>query len=73
VNSNNKGKNTSKASDYSAYADAASVSDWAQEAMAWAVANGLVTRRTATTLAPLGTANRVEAATLLQRYLENIG
>jgi hypothetical protein len=56
----------------SAYADAADISEWAQEGMAWAVANGLVTGRTATTLAPLGTANRAEAATLLQRYLENI-
>jgi hypothetical protein len=67
-----QGKNTSQASDYSAYTDAASVSDWAREAMAWAYATGLVTGRTATTLAPLGTANRAEAATLLQRYLENI-
>jgi hypothetical protein len=40
--------------------------------MAWAYATGLVTGRTATTLAPLGTANRAEAATLLQRYLENV-
>jgi hypothetical protein len=67
-----QGKNTSQTSDYSAYIDAANVSDWAREAMAWAYATGLVTGRTATTLAPLGTANRAEAATLLQRYLENI-
>jgi hypothetical protein len=68
-----QGKNTSEASDYSTYTDAASVSDWAREAMAWAYATDLVTGRTETTLAPLGTANRAEAATLLQRYLENIG
>jgi hypothetical protein len=67
-----QGKNTSEASDYSAYTDAESVSDWAQEAMAWAVANGLITGRTATTLTPKGTATRAEAATLLQRYLENV-
>jgi hypothetical protein len=56
----------------SAYTDAASVSDWAQEAMAWAVATGLITGRTETTLAPEIPANRAEAAMLLQRYLENI-
>jgi hypothetical protein len=55
----------------SAYTDAETISDWAQEAMAWAVANGLITGRTATTLAPEIPANRAEAAMLLQRYLEN--
>jgi hypothetical protein len=57
--------------DLSAYTDAETISDWAQEAMAWAVANGLVTGRTETTLAPQIPANRAEAAMLLQRYLEN--
>ncbi|MDR2157618.1 MAG: choice-of-anchor I family protein, partial [Clostridiales Family XIII bacterium] len=53
-----------------AYADAGSVSDWAAEAMAWAVGNGLITGRTPATLAPDGTATRAEAATLLQRWAE---
>jgi hypothetical protein len=57
----------------SAYTDADAVSEYARDAMAWAVANGLITGRTATTLAPQGTATRAEAATLLQRYLENVG
>jgi hypothetical protein len=56
----------------SAYTDAESISDWAQEAMAWAVSTGLITGRTATTLAPELPANRAEAAMLLQRYLEII-
>jgi hypothetical protein len=56
----------------SAYTDAETISDWAQEAMAWAYANGLVTGRTPTTLAPKIPANRAEAAMLLQRYLETI-
>ncbi|MDR1330411.1 MAG: S-layer homology domain-containing protein [Oscillospiraceae bacterium] len=55
----------------SAYTDAEDISDWAKEAMAWAVANGLVTGRTETTLAPQIPATRSEAAMLLQRYLEN--
>jgi hypothetical protein len=59
--------------DIAGFADSGDVSEYAREAMAWAVANGLMTGRTATTLAPKGTATRAEAATLLQRYLENIG
>jgi hypothetical protein len=39
----------------------------------WAVSTGLVAGRTTTTLAPGGTATRAEAATLLKRYMENIG
>jgi hypothetical protein len=61
------------AADISAYTDAGDVSEWAREAMEWAVGSGLVTGRTATTLAPRGTATRAEAAMLLQRYLENMG
>jgi hypothetical protein len=62
----------SENADLSAYTDTADISDWAADAMAWAVANGLITGRTTTTLAPKGTANRAEAATMLRRYLENI-
>jgi hypothetical protein len=60
------------AADLSAYTDTADISDWAADAMAWAVANGLITGRTTTTLAPKGNTTRAETATLLQRYLENI-
>jgi hypothetical protein len=56
----------------SAYTDADTISDWAQEAMAWAVSTGLITGRTETTLAPEIPANRAEAAMLLQRCLETI-
>jgi hypothetical protein len=52
------------------YDDAGDVSTWAETAMAWAVETSLITGRTETTLAPGGTANRAEAATLLQRYFE---
>ncbi|MDR0445489.1 MAG: S-layer homology domain-containing protein [Oscillospiraceae bacterium] len=41
--------------------------------MRWANAAGLITGRTETTLAPKGTASRAEAATLLQRYMQNAG
>jgi hypothetical protein len=55
---------------FDAYSDASDVSAWAGDAMAWAVEKGIITGRTETTLAPLGTATRAEAATLLQRYPE---
>jgi hypothetical protein len=63
---------TSGDADISGFADAGDVSEWAREAMEWAVANGLVTGRSAAALAPRGTATRAEAAMLLQRYLENV-
>jgi hypothetical protein len=56
--------------DITGFDDADDVSEWAREAMAWAVGGGLITGRTATALAPGGTATRAEAATLLRRYLE---
>lgn len=52
----------------SAFTDAASVSDWAEAAMAWAVENGIITGVTATTLVPQGTATRAQAAAMLMRF-----
>ena len=58
------------ASDYSlsAYTDAASVSDWAETAMAWALETGVIEGVTATTLQPQGTATRAQCATIFMRY-----
>jgi len=64
------GIDTSKRADISQYDDAGDVSDWASEAMSWAVAEELVKGRTSTSLAPIGTATRAEAAMLLMRFLE---
>ena len=47
------------------------VGDWAEGAMAWAVAEGIVQGDTPTTLNPTGTATRAEAAAMLQRFLED--
>ncbi|MBS1401759.1 MAG: S-layer homology domain-containing protein [Oscillospiraceae bacterium] len=44
------------------------VSDWALEAMRWAVANGQINGMTAETLSPQGSLPREQAATLLARY-----
>ena len=58
------------ASDYSlsAYTDAASVSDWAETAMSWALETGVIEGVTATTLQPQGTATRAQCATIFMRY-----
>ena len=61
-------------SDYSlsAFTDAASVSEWAETAMSWAVENGLITGVTDNTLVPQGSATRAQCAAILMRYVENI-
>ena len=57
--------------DLDGFTDVEQVGDWAEEAMAWAVAEGIVQGDTPTTLNPTGTATRAEAAAMLQRFLED--
>lgn len=57
--------------DLDGFTDVDQVGDWAEEAMAWAVAEGIVQGDTPTTLNPTGTATRAEAAAMLQRFLED--
>lgn len=57
--------------DLDGFTDGDQVGDWAEEAMAWAVDEGIVQGDTPTTLNPTGTATRAEAAAMLQRFLEN--
>ena len=56
--------------DLSAYSDVGEVSDFAREAMVWAVENGLISGTSKTTLSPKGTATRAQVAVILMRYLE---
>ena len=56
----------------SEYADASEISSYAVTAMQWANENGLITGRSATTLAPKGTATRAEVATILMRFCEDV-
>ena len=51
------------------YKDGDEVSDWAQEAFAWAVLTGIITGRSDDELAPGGTATRAEVATILWRTI----
>ncbi len=53
------------------YSDAASVSNWAKESVAWAVDQGLISGMTVDTLQPQGLSTRAQVAAVLQRYLAN--
>lgn len=61
-----------KTNDLAAYTDANTVTSYALSAMKWANAENLITGRTATTLAPSGTATRAEVATILMRFAESV-
>ena len=67
-----EGQADGKPADLSAFQDAALVADWAQEAMAWAVGQGIVEGVTEDTIVPQGTATRAQAVTMLDRY-EQLG
>lgn len=55
----------------SGYPDSGKVSDWAMEAMQWAVASGLITGKSSGALDPQGAATRAEVAQILMRYQQN--
>ncbi|WP_191434104.1 S-layer homology domain-containing protein [Flavonifractor sp. An112] len=57
--------------DLTAYPDSSSVSDWAAQAMAWAVDTGIIIGTGAGTLNPQGNATRAEVAAVLARFAEN--
>lgn len=61
---------TGKSADLSTFKDAGSISSWALDSVKWANAVGLINGRTASTIAPQGTATRAEAATILMRFCE---
>lgn len=60
------------AANLAGYADGASVSAYAVDAMSWCVEHGIITGTTATTLEPQGTATRAQAAAMLMRFAENL-
>ena len=63
------GSDTAARADLSAYPDAASVASYAADAMAWAVAEGILGGTAAGTLDPAGTASRAQFAAMLYRYM----
>ena len=64
-----KGMDVSARTSLDAYND--QPSEWANDVMEWAVAEGLISGTSATTLDPQGTATRAQVAAILQRFLEN--
>ena len=69
-----KGYDTSARADFGSYQDAANVSDFAEEAMQWAVGEGIITGKyQETQLDPQGNATRAECATIMMRFMEKYG
>ena len=54
------------------YDDALDISDWAVSAMQWGVGSGLIEGRSYSLLVPQGSATRAEAATIFERFIEEI-
>ena len=54
------------------YADFEQISDYAVEAMTWAVNTGIINGTSSTTLSPQGEATRAQVATILMRFIEMI-
>ncbi len=52
------------------FTDRSDVSDWAQEAMTWAVSRGIINDRGNNLLEPKGAATRAEVAVMLHRFIE---
>lgn len=70
------GYNTEERASFAAYTDAGSVSDYAEEAMQWAVGTGIITGKDGgTRLDPWGYASRAECAAIIMRFVKayNIG
>ena len=65
-----EGYGTSAKADLSKFTDGTSTSPWAQQAMSWAVGEGLLSGRGVNMLYPTGTATRAEVATILMRFIE---
>lgn len=70
-----KGYDVSARADLTAFPDAGSVSGWAEEALSWANAAGLINgtvRDGQTILDPQGSASRAQVAMILMKYVEHV-
>ena len=64
------GYDTTARADLSGYPDAASLASYATDAMAWAVAGGIIGGTTQGTLNPAGASNRAQLAVILWRFFQ---
>ena len=67
-----KGYDVSNSADLSGYPDAGQIQDYAQPAMAWAVAENIIQGMEDGTLKPAGNASRAQIATILMRFCEDV-
>ena len=67
-----KGLDVNESADLPKFDDMGDISDWALEAMKWAVDAGIVEGRAGNRVAPGDTSNRAEVATIFKRYIENL-
>ena len=67
----NKGYDVTASADLSGYPDAGQIQSWAQDAMTWAVAEGIVEGMDGN-LNPAGNASRAQIATILMRFCEDV-
>ena len=67
-----QGYAVSQRADLSGFVDAGTISTYAQEALSWANATGLITGTTGTTLSPKGSATRAQVATILSRFCQDV-
>lgn len=68
-----KGLDLGESASLASFSDAGSVSFWAQDAMEWAVCQGLFTGTGDGRLDPLSTADRAQIAALLMRFCQKTG
>ncbi len=67
-----RGYDVSARGDLTVFHDGGTVSGWAEDAMGWAVATGLINGKGAEGLDPLSTATRGEVAAILMRFCNSI-
>ncbi len=65
-----KGYDVSGSASLSKYTDAGQISSWALNSIKWAVAEGLITGTSETTVSPVSTATRAQAAVIFKNFVE---
>ncbi|MBQ7160371.1 MAG: S-layer homology domain-containing protein [Clostridia bacterium] len=67
-----RGFDTSKRDDLKRFADKGQISKWAVTAIKWAVAEGLISGTSETTVSPKTSATRAQAAVIFKNYVEKL-
>lgn len=63
-----KGYDLTKSGDLSAYIDSGQISDWARNAIAWAIGNNIINGRPGGVIAPLDSINRAEMVQIIWNF-----